>query len=70
MAVEGLNTRENLAIVSTRDQNLSARADGGLEDGEGSGGELMLLDLCDLILARQQSASKRNATGFGYVRQL
>jgi hypothetical protein len=45
MTVECLDTCENLAVVSARDQDLGARADGGLEDGEGTGCELVLLDL-------------------------
>jgi hypothetical protein len=45
MAVECLHACENLAVVSARDQDLGARADGGLEDGEGTGSELVLLDL-------------------------
>jgi hypothetical protein len=57
MAVEGLDTGEDLAVVSARDQDLGARANGGLEDGEGAGGELMLFDLCDFVFTRQQSAS-------------
>lgn len=32
MTVESLDTCENLAVVSARDQDLCARADGGLED--------------------------------------
>lgn len=56
MAVEGLDAGEDLAVVSARDQDLSARANGRLKDGEGAGGELMLLDLCDFVLTRQQSA--------------
>ena len=54
MTVESLDTRKNLAVVSARDQDLCARADGGLEDGEGTGGELMLFDLSNFVLARQQ----------------
>lgn len=51
MTVEGLDAGKDFAVVSAGDQNLSARADGGLEDGEGSGGELVLLDLGDFVLA-------------------
>jgi hypothetical protein len=54
MAVEGLYTGEDLAVVPAGDQDLCARADGGLKDGEGASGELMLLDLSDFVLARQQ----------------
>lgn len=59
MTIEGLHASEDLAVVSARDQDLSARAHGSLEDGEGASGELMLLDLCNFILARQQSALGR-----------
>jgi hypothetical protein len=55
VAVEGFYTCEDLAVVSARDQNLCARADGGLEDGEGAGGELMLFDLRNFVLPGQES---------------
>jgi hypothetical protein len=51
VTVERLDSGEDFAVVSARDQHLGARADGGLEDGEGAGGELMLLDLCNFIFA-------------------
>lgn len=51
MTVEGLDAGEDLAVVSAGDQDLCARANGGLEDREGSGGELVLLDLGDFVLA-------------------
>ena len=50
MAVESLDAGEDLAVVAAGDQDLCARADGGLEDGEGTGGELVLLDLGDFVL--------------------
>jgi hypothetical protein len=56
VAVEGFYTCEDLAVVSARDQNLCARADCGLEDGEGAGGELMLFDLRNFVLPGDQSA--------------
>lgn len=52
MAVEGFDARQDLAIVSARDEDLCARADGGLEDGEGAGGELVLFDLGNLIFSQ------------------
>jgi len=52
MTVESLDTCENLAVVSARDQDLCARADGGLEDGEGTGGELMFFDLSNFVLGQ------------------
>lgn len=67
MTVESLDTCENLAVVSARDQDLCARADGGLEDGEGAGGELMFFDLSNFVLARQQ-CQYRNCCGLEGVR--
>jgi len=58
VSIKGLDTGEDLAVVSARDQDLGARADGGLEDGEGAGGKLMLLDLRDFIFAVQPSVLK------------
>ena len=57
MTVEGLDASKDLAVVSAGDQDLCARADGGLEDGERSGGEFVLLDLSDFVLAAAMSAS-------------
>jgi hypothetical protein len=55
VTIEGLDTCENLAVVSAGDQDLSARTDSGLEDGERTGGKLVLLNLSDFIFTRQQS---------------
>lgn len=52
MTVESLDASENLAIIPTRNENLCAGADGSLEDGEGTGSELMLLDLSNFILGQ------------------
>lgn len=52
MTIKGLDTSENLAVVSAGDQNLCARADSGLENGEGASGELMLFDLRDFVLGQ------------------
>jgi hypothetical protein len=52
VTVEGLDASEDLAVVSARDQDLGTRADGGLENGEGPGGELVLFDLCDFVFTR------------------
>lgn len=57
MTVKGLDASKDFAIVSAGDQDLCARADGGLEDGERSGGEFVLLDLSDFVLAAAMSAS-------------
>jgi hypothetical protein len=51
VTIEGLDASKDLAVVSAGDQDLCARADGGLEDGEGSSGELVLLDLGDFVFA-------------------
>ena len=59
MAVECLNAGEQFSVVAARDQNLCARSDGGLEDGKRTSGELMLFDLCDLILAADVSNLRR-----------
>jgi hypothetical protein len=56
VAIKGLDPREDLAVVPARDQHLCARADCRLEDRERAGGELVLLDLGDLVLTRQLSA--------------
>lgn len=48
VSVEGLYAGEQFAVVAAGDQDLGAVADGRLEDGEGSGSELVLLDLGDL----------------------
>jgi hypothetical protein len=66
VTVERFDAGEDFAVVSARDQDLGARADGGLEDREGSSGELMLLNLSNFILARQQSGPEcyiRGGTG-------
>jgi hypothetical protein len=57
MTVEGFHAGEDLAVVSARDQDLGARADGGLEDGERAGSELMLFHLSDFVFTRQPLAS-------------
>ena len=54
MTVECLDAGEDLAVVAAGNQDLCARADGGLENGQGPSGELVLLDLSDLILAAQR----------------
>lgn len=50
VSVESLDARQELAVVSDGDENLGVAADGGLEDGEGSGAEFVLLELGDLVL--------------------
>lgn len=70
MTVEGLDAGKDFAVVSAGDQDLCARADSGLEDGEGSGGEFVLLDLGDFVLAATVSILLVLTTGqVCYVRQ-
>ena len=42
---------------------MGAGANGSLEDREGAGSELMLLDLSDFIFAMQQSVSDKHIEG-------
>lgn len=49
--VEGLDAREELAIVADGDEDLGVRSDGRLEDREGARRELVLFELGDFVLA-------------------
>jgi hypothetical protein len=49
VSVKGLDTGQELAVVSARDQNLGVRAGGGLQKRQRASGQLMLLDKSDLI---------------------
>ena len=70
MTVECLDAGEDLAVVAAGNQDLCARADCGLEDGQGSGGELVLLDLSDLILAVQRLVVRIGLEDLGgFIRQ-
>lgn len=51
VAVKGLDASEQLAVVADGDQDLDVGADGSLQDGQGTGRELVLLELGNLILA-------------------
>ena len=51
MSVESLDTSEQLAVVATGNEDLGVRANGGLEDREWAGCELVLLELGDFELA-------------------
>lgn len=51
MAIEGLDTRQQLAVVADRDQHLCVAAHGGLEDGQGTRAEFVLLKQLDLIFS-------------------
>lgn len=52
VAVEGLDTGQELAVVADGDEDLGVGTDGGLEDGEGSRAELVLLELGDFVLCQ------------------
>jgi hypothetical protein len=70
VTVECLDAGEDFAVVAAGNQDLCARADCGLEDGQGSGGELVLLDLSDLILAAQRLVVRIRLEGLGgFIRQ-
>ena len=70
MTVECLDAGEDLAVVAAGNQDLCARADCGLENGQGSGGELVLLDLSDLILAAQRLVVRIGLEDLGgFIRQ-
>lgn len=49
MSVKGLDTGQQLAVVTAGDQHLGVCAGGGLQERERAGGELVLFDLSDLI---------------------
>lgn len=51
MSVKGLDASEELAVVAYGDEDLGVRFDGGLEDGERAGGEFVLFELGDFVLA-------------------
>ena len=51
VSVKGLDTGQELAVVSAGDQDLGVRAGGGLQEGQRAGGELVLLDESDLIFS-------------------
>lgn len=49
VSVKSLDTGQQLAVVSAGNQDLGVCAGGGLEERQGTGGELVLLDESDLI---------------------
>ena len=51
MAVKGFDAREEFAVVADGNQDLCVRANGRLKNREGSVGELVLLELGNLVLA-------------------
>lgn len=52
VAVKSLDAGEQLAIVAAGNEDLVVIAHRGLEDGEGPGGEFVLLDLGDFVLGQ------------------
>lgn len=55
VSVESLDAREQLAVRPYADEHLSVAAHRRLQDGEGAGVELVLLDLGNLVLAVAES---------------
>jgi hypothetical protein len=51
VAIEGLDAGEELAVVADGDEDLVVGSDSGVEDAEGTGGELMLFKLSNLVLS-------------------
>lgn len=51
MSVECFYAGEKFAVVATRDDDLVVVADSGLEDRKRTGGEFVLFDASNLILA-------------------
>ena len=51
MSIKRLDSREELSVVAAGDKDLGVGADCGLEDGEGSSSEFVLLELRDFELA-------------------
>jgi len=49
VSVKCLDTGQQLAVVAAGDQDLGVRAGGGLQQGQRTGGELVLLNKSDLI---------------------
>ena len=55
MPVEGLDAGEDLAVVPHGYQDLGVASDGGLEDGEGAGGELFAFGQISRLVTRDDS---------------
>jgi hypothetical protein len=51
VAVEGLDAREQFAVVARRDQDLGVVAHGRLEEREGAGGEFVGFEEGELVFA-------------------
>ena len=54
VAIEGLDSSEQLSVVAAGYQDLGVVADGSLQDGKRAGGELMLLQKSNLVLPNRQ----------------
>lgn len=51
MAIEGLDAREQLAVVAGGDEDLGVVAHGGLEERERAGGEFVGFEEGELVFA-------------------
>ncbi len=51
MPIEGFHAGQEFAVVAAGDEDLGVGADGGLEDREGAGGELVFFELGDFVFA-------------------
>ena len=51
MTVESFDSRQELAVVATRDENLGMRTDSGLKDRKGPGGEFVFFKQSNLVLS-------------------
>ena len=60
MPVEGFDSRQELAVVATRDENLCVRTDSGLKYRKGPGGEFVFFKQSNLVL----SAGTANSISF------
>lgn len=49
MAIEGLDSREQLAVIPAGNQDLSVCTGGSLEDGERTSGQLVRLEYTDFV---------------------
>lgn len=56
VTVERLYTGKQLAVIAAGNENLGARANSCLQDGERAGSELVFFDLGDFIFATEVSA--------------
>lgn len=59
VAIEGLDARQQLAVVAARDEHLGVGTHGGLEDGERAGCEFVFFELGDLVFADRGVRERR-----------